>query len=372
MTIKNQYTKTMEDIKAPQAAVDKAVQAALEAEHNRAASPKKSKGKSKFIQFVSAVAACAVAACGITAISMTTGNYTSNSPGETSADSKNYFSLVVNAAEINKSNVQIGKIVCDQSMWSYLTDNTSSDDEDKQRITDFTISPIIDLSVNCTGNNIKYVTYSVEGAAIQLENITPVEEGTVSAGELNDYNRYHRVIEKSFKKPYDEIVKEVDHGPDSIETPAFIYDAQEVYSACTLRYDNQPVFVSVDEESIESGEDIPTMWIISEGAYSWNPELKGASKDLVDYVLASTAADLDKLEEVAPDSEAGKLKAAFLKEMIENTSITITVTYEDGTTEACNLSLTPGELDKNSFSMNVEARLTNIKDSNSTDADSDS
>ena len=29
MTIKNQYTKTMEDIKAPQAAVDKAVQAAL-------------------------------------------------------------------------------------------------------------------------------------------------------------------------------------------------------------------------------------------------------------------------------------------------------------------------------------------------------
>ena len=216
----------MEDIKAPQAAVDKAVQAALEAEHNRAASPKKSKGKSKFIQFVSAVAACAVAACGITAISMTTGNYTSNSPGETSADSKNYFSLVVNAAEINKSNVQIGKIVCDQSMWSYLTDNTSSDDEDKQRITDFTISPIIDLSVNCTGNNIKYVTYSVEGAAIQLENITPVEEGTVSAGELNDYNRYHRVIEKSFKKPYDEIVKEVDHGPDSIETPAFIYDAQ--------------------------------------------------------------------------------------------------------------------------------------------------
>ena len=337
MTIKNQYTKTMEDIKAPQAAVDKAVQAALEAEHNRAASPKKSKGKSKFIQFVSAVAACAVAACGITAISMTTGNYTSNSPGETSADSKNYFSLVVNAAEINKSNVQIGKIVCDQSMWSYLTDNTSSDDEDKQRITDFTISPIIDLSVNCTGNNIKYVTYSVEGAAIQLENITPVEE-----------------------------------GPDSIETPAFIYDAQVVYSACTLRYDNQPVFVSVDEESIESGEDIPTMWIISEGAYSWNPELKGASKDLVDYVLASTAADLDKLEEAAPDSEAGKLKAAFLKEMIEKTSMTITVTYEDGTTEACNLSLTPGELDKNSFSMNVEARLTNIKDSNSTDADSDS
>ena len=184
MTTNNKYTKTMEGIKAPQAAVDKAVQAALEAEHNRAASPKKSKGKSKFIQFVSAVAACAVAACGITAISMTTGNYTSNSPGETSADSKNYFSLVVNAAEINKSNVQIGKIVCDQSMWSYLTDNTSSDDEDKQRITDFTISPIIDLSVNCTGNNIKYVTYSVEGAAIQLENITPVEEGTVSAGEL--------------------------------------------------------------------------------------------------------------------------------------------------------------------------------------------
>ncbi len=357
----------MEGIKAPQAAVDKAVQAALEAEKNRAAAPKKSKGKGKLIRFVSAAAACAVVAGGVTAINMTTRNRSGSSTGGNSAGGENYFSLTVNAAEVNKSNVQIGKIVCDESMWSYLTDNTSSDDESKRRITDFTMSPVMDFAVNCTGNNIKYVTYSVEGAVIELSNITPEEEGTVSAGELDDYNHYHETLEKFFKKPYDEIVKEMDHGPDSVETPAFIYNVQEVYSACTLRYDNQPAFESVDEESVDPSDEIPTMWVISEGAYSWDPELSGASKDLMDYVLAGTAEDAEKLETAAPDSEAGKLKAAFLKEMIENISITITVTYEDGTTETCNLCLTPGEQEKNSFAMNVEARLIPAEKSDSTD-----
>ena len=66
--IKNEYTEKMNEIKAPQSAVENAVKAALEADKNRKeviTVPK----KSNIIRLISAAAACAVVVTGVAVIS---------------------------------------------------------------------------------------------------------------------------------------------------------------------------------------------------------------------------------------------------------------------------------------------------------------
>ena len=145
-----------------------------------------------------------------------------------------------------------------------------------------------------------------------------------------------------------------------------------VYSTLTLRYDDQPVIIDKTDDELfeERGIDgPPSLYIITDGAYSWDPDLKGASKDLIDSLVGKTSAEVDEFESAAPDTDHGRLKNAFIKEQLEKVKLTITVTYEDGETETCIMQLSPGKQSENSFEMDVNARLIMVKDESS-DAES--
>ena len=105
----NPYTNRMDQIKAPQDAVDRAVKAALEADSdqqkengkvirmdavmNNSRQTRRTGKSRRMIRVVSAVAACAVLAAGVTVASVMTGN---NGKGAV----HNGFSLTANAAAL--------------------------------------------------------------------------------------------------------------------------------------------------------------------------------------------------------------------------------------------------------------------------------
>lgn len=375
MAEKNSYTEALDRIKAPEESVNRAVNAALEAEQKRGKSHGKAKTKSALLKITAAAAAFAVVTGAVTAAVMVSRSNKRNS-GSGQIAAPNSFSLSVNAAELNKSSVNIGKIVCGQSMMACKgktpdanTDISADDDTDNTVVENFTMSPELSFAVNCRGNNIKYINYQIEGAAFCPMELDPVEELSTDIGYLNDYNRYNRILEMTFNKPYDELIKEVDHGPDSPETPAFVYAVQpHVYSSLTLRYDDQPLIHNMtDDELFEqySIDGPPSLDIITKGVYSWDPELSGVSKELSDHIIGKTFSKLDEFDSASPETEDGKLKKAFITEQIENIKITITVTYEDGDTDTCIMQLSPGKQSEDTFEMDVNAKLIMVKEESS-------
>ena len=365
MAERNRYTKTMEEIKAPQSAVDKAVRAALEAERSKGEN-KMNKTKSNIIKIVSAAAACAVVTGGITTAVV----LTKNKPGSNISGS-NSFTLSVNAAEINKSAVSIGKISMTEFSAGALTEKTNYDpnspeasmppDDDAMenyKVTGKTVSPEMDMLLSCTGNNIKTVSYSLKGGAFLLNNVTPLEEDSAKIDDLMVYNRYAYIMEKITGQSFEELVNT---DPSSIEATAFARrEPQYVYSHFTVNGDEQSKMVSYYED--ENGIQLAPVVIISEGAYSWDPDISGASKELMDYILTHNYGDLLKLEKAGKDTEEGRLKKAFMEEMINELSMDVKVTFEDNETESYTIQFIPGELAGEGFTMDVKARLVNVKD----------
>ena len=105
--IKNEYTEKLNEIKAPQSAVENAIKAALQADKNRKeviVMPK----KSKIIKFISAAAACVLVVTGVAVISNMNSQkpviHDNSAPSQTETNVKNSFSLIVNAAEITENN----------------------------------------------------------------------------------------------------------------------------------------------------------------------------------------------------------------------------------------------------------------------------
>ena len=373
MAERNLYTDEMEKIKAPQSAVDRAVKAALEAEKNKGEN-KMVKTKSNIIKLVSAVAACAVVTGGITTAAILTQNRTNHS-----VTGANSFTLSVNAAEINKSAVEIGDISIDDiaSGVTYVDPNYDPDDPNtsdiefndeqmrNQRISSVTYSPEIELLLSCTGNNIKTVTYSLKGGAFLLNNIAPENEGTVKGDDYMVYNRYADITSRMIGKTYEELVNT---DPNSIEATAFAgREPNYVYSQFTVNKDEQAKLGSYFEDEIY-GNIAPAV-IISEGAYSWDPDLSGASKELIDYILSHNYGELLDLENAGKDTEQGQLKKAFLEEMINALSMDVKVVYEDNETASYTIQFLPNELLDGGFKMSVKARLVNINDADNSNTD---
>ena len=115
MAEKNSYTEALDRIKAPEESVNRAVNAALEAEQKRGKSHGKAKTKSALLKITAAAAAFAAVTGAVTAAVMVSRSNKRNS-GSGQIAAPNSFSLSVNAAELNKSSVNIGKIVWGQSM----------------------------------------------------------------------------------------------------------------------------------------------------------------------------------------------------------------------------------------------------------------
>ena len=105
--IKNEYTDKINEIKAPQSAVENAVKAALEADKNRkevVTMPK----KSKIIKIVSAAAACALVVTGVAVASNMNSQkpiiHDNSVPSQTETSVVKSFALIVNAAELTEEN----------------------------------------------------------------------------------------------------------------------------------------------------------------------------------------------------------------------------------------------------------------------------
>ena len=191
--IKNEYTKKLSEIKAPQSAVEKAVKAALEADKNRkevVAMPKKS---NKIIKIVSAAAACAVVVTGVAVIS------NQNVPAPVIHDNsmisqtsvKNSFALMVNAAELNEENT----VTISELNMSGLN-NTGTEAVSIERIDmdDETYKlravwyPTINFPVVCRGSGIESVTYKINNALfVPNKNLQLVEEKSEKSIPLSEY-----------------------------------------------------------------------------------------------------------------------------------------------------------------------------------------
>lgn len=213
--IKNEYTKKISEIKAPQSAVEKAVKAALEADKNRkevVAMPKKS---NKIIKIVSAAAACAVVVTGVAVIS------NQNVPAPVIHDNsmisqtsvKNSFALMVNAAELNEENT-VGISELNMSGLNAMgTDCMCIErvdiDENTSKLR-AAWCPTINFPVVCRGNGIKSVTYKINNALfVPNENLqfTEIVRSEIDESTLEIYNGY---ICNSFTIEYGEQLKSED------------------------------------------------------------------------------------------------------------------------------------------------------------------
>ena len=213
--IKNEYTKKLSEIKAPQSAVEKAIKAALEADKNRkevVAMPKKS---NKIIKIVSAAAACAVVVTGVAVIS------NQNVPAPVIHDNsmisqtsvKNSFALMVNAAELNEENT-VGISELNMSGLNAMgTDCMCIErvdiDENTSKLR-AAWCPTINFPVVCRGNGIKSVTYKINNALfVPNENLqfTEIVRSEIDESTLEIYNGY---ICNSFTIEYGEQLKSED------------------------------------------------------------------------------------------------------------------------------------------------------------------
>ena len=213
--IKNEYTKKLSEIKAPQSAVEKAIKAALEADKNRkevVVMPKKS---NKIIKIVSAAAACAVVVTGVAVIS------NQNVPAPVIHDNsmisqtsvKNSFALMVNAAELNEENT-VGISELNMSGLNAMgTDCMCIErvdiDENTSKLR-AAWCPTINFPVVCRGNGIKSVTYKINNALfVPNENLqfTEIVRSEIDESTLEIYNGY---ICNSFTIEYGEQLKSED------------------------------------------------------------------------------------------------------------------------------------------------------------------
>jgi len=212
---KNEYTKKLSEIKAPQSAVEKAIKAALEADKNRkevVAMPKKS---NKIIKIVFAAAACAVVVTGVAVIS------NQNVPAPVIHDNsmisqtsvKNSFALMVNAAELNEENT-VGISELNMSGLNAMgTDCMCIErvdiDENTSKLR-AAWCPTINFPVVCRGNGIKSVTYKINNALfVPNENLqfTEIVRSEIDESTLEIYNGY---ICNSFTIEYGEQLKSED------------------------------------------------------------------------------------------------------------------------------------------------------------------
>ena len=210
---KNEYTKKLSEIKAPQSAVEKAIKAALEADKNRkevVVMPKKS---NKIIKIVSAAAACAVVATGVAVISNQNVPVIHDNSMISQTSVKNSFALMVNAAELNEENT-VGISELNMSGLNAMgTDCMCIErvdiDENTSKLR-AAWCPTINFPVVCRGNGIKSVTYKINNALfVPNENLqfTEIVRSEIDESTLEIYNGY---ICNSFTIEYGEQLKSED------------------------------------------------------------------------------------------------------------------------------------------------------------------
>ena len=314
--IKNEYTKKISEIKAPQSAVEKAVKAALEADKNRkevVAMPKKS---NKIIKIVSSAAAFAVVITGVVLVSnhnsqsvimITNDEQTTNPPVQQSV--KNSFSLAVNAAQLTQYNtVELSELNM-SGLNAMGTDCMCIErvdiDENTSKLR-AAWCPTINFPVVCRGNGIKSVTYKINNALfVPNENLqfTEIVRSEIDESTLEIYNGY---ICNSFTIEYGEQLKS--------EDVAFI----------RLKPSDTPDLAKDDltKQAQEFLENLP---------------------------------NFDAFVDFRNGDKYAELRNALFKAAIQDVTVDITVNYTDGTNTAHTIAFTGkyDEIDKGTMPVEV-------------------
>ena len=294
--IKNEYTDRINEIKAPQSAVENAVKAALEADKNRKeviAMPK----KSKIIKIVSAAAACALVVTGVAVASNMNRPKPiivcdNSAPSQTETSVAKSFSLIVNAAELTEENtVEFSELTMSgvncmgvEAMSIELVkidENTS-----KYRAIWY---PTINFPVVCRGSGIESITYKINNALfVPDKNSQLIEEKSDKSIPLSEYY-------------------------DGIEWN----NIKNTYKSLTISYDDQLKADRIAYIALK-----PT----SELAIDENDEF---AKRALDYL--ENIPSFDEFVDFKNGDKYPEWSNALLKAEIQDVTIDITVNFKDGT-----------------------------------------
>lgn len=375
--MKNQYTETINHIRAPKASVDKAVLAALEADKSKKViniqevkDTPKQKTKRRVLRIISAAAACAVLITGITIAGTMTQKHKNGSV-------HNGFSLVANATKLEKgSSVEI------LSVQGHAPSGRFSMEKDGKNAYAF-MEEYLSFAVECRGEDIQTVNYSVNNGVFYLGPWqTVLEEGSVSCEKYT----FMAGGDAAKTVPADQnlINRRDEEPPRAYDTGSGVeLTGNNLYTAYTVPFDKQNMISPIALEAAKvqnddpDGKDIkadyPSCMIatfLTTNDKTLSRQVKDAmvnySKSIADepelkvayaeYVMAeyekaeargeSEPSDLLEYEDFIKQydgsidsSEQDKVFKIFYDALINDITVDVTVTYLDGTTETDTIQL---------------------------------
>ena len=387
--IKNEYTEKMNEIKAPQSAVENAVKAALEADKNRKeviTMPK----KSNIIRFISAAAACAVVVTGVAVVSNMNSQkptiHDNSAPSQTETNVKNSFSLIVNAAEITENN-NVYLSVCEDGTQRMGTETLSIFKKDNGKY-EGAIYPMISFPVTCRGNGIDSVTFTINGANfITNKNLYKSSEDensfTVSYKELQRLDDLatspeKSEIEETSEKKEVSVLIEVDDSYSDSERDRLVEEAQNYIKSLDnvsafqslIQEGNNPVAelyekygadiisVNIGEVSPEDDEEeLPVIGNIADIALTPTNSPSFTVSEVREYLEnIENFDDFVQFKDGEKHQDIMNKMCNYYSEEIKNISVDITVHYVNGENESYTMEFIPNNVSER-FEIEVETIL---------------
>ena len=388
--IKNEYTEKLNEIKAPQSAVENAVKAALQADKNRKeviVMPK----KSKIIKFISAAAACVLVVTGVAVISNMNSQkpviHDNSAPSQTETNVKNSFSLIVNAAEITENN-NVHLSVCEDGTQRMGMETLSIAKKDNGKY-EGAIYPIMSFPVTCRGDGIDSVTFTISGANfITNKNLYKSSEDensfTVSYKELQrlddlaTYPEKSEIEETSEKKEVSVLIEVDDSHPDS-ERDRLVEEAQNYIKSLDnvsafqslVKEGNNPVAelyekygadiisVNIGEVSPEEDdeEELPVIGNIADIALTPTNSPSFTVSEVQEYLEnIENFDDFVQFKDGEKHQDIMNKMCSYYSEQIKNISVDITVHYVNGENESYIMEFIPNCVSER-FEIDVETVL---------------
>lgn len=388
--IKNEYTEKLNEIKAPQSAVENAVKAALQADKNRKeviVMPK----KSKIIKFISAAAACVLVVTGVAVISNMNSQkpviHDNSAPSQTETNVKNSFSLIVNAAEITENN-NVHLSVCEDGTQRMGMETLSIAKKDNGKY-EGAIYPIMSFPVTCRGDGIDSVTFTISGANfITNKNLYKSSEDensfTVSYKELQrlddlaTYPEKSEIEETSEKKEVSVLIEVDDSHPDS-ERDRLVEEAQNYIKSLDnvsafqslVKEGNNPVAelyekygadiisVNIGEVSPEEDdeEELPVIGNIADIALTPTNSPSFMVSEVQEYLEnIENFDDFVQFKNGEKHQDIMNKMCNYYSEEIKNISVDITVHYVNGESESYTMEFIPNRVSER-FEIDVETVL---------------
>ncbi len=387
--IKNEYTDRINEIKAPQSAVEKAVQSALEADKNRKeviAMPK----KSKIIKIVSAAAACVLVVTGVAVASNMNSTkpivHDNSAPSQTETNVKNSFSLIVNAAEITENN-NVYLSVCEDGTQRMGMETLSANKKDDGKYA-CAIYPMISFPVTCRGNGIDSVTFTISSANFitnkYLYKSSEDENSfTVSYKELQRLDDLatspeKSEIEETYEKKEVSVLIEVDDSHSDSERDRLVEEAQNYIKSLDnvsafqslIQEGNNPVAelyekygadiisVNIGEVSPEDDEEeLPVIGNIADIALTPTNSPSFTVSEVREYLEnIENFDDFVQFKDGEKHQDIMNKMCSYYSEEIKNISVDITVHYVNGENESYTMEFIPNNVSER-FEIEVETIL---------------